>query len=55
MQLGTDPKESRLNLDKKQFENDQDCVKFLADETAKTKLASAKKLSAVSAKVILWM
>jgi hypothetical protein len=33
------------------YASDQDCIKFLADETVKTKLASAKKLSAVNAKV----
>jgi hypothetical protein len=35
------------------FENDAESIKFLADENVKAKLANAKKLSAVSAKVIL--
>ncbi|KAJ6515946.1 ThiJ/PfpI [Mycena sanguinolenta] len=34
----------------KMFESDPECVKFLADETVKSKLASAKKLSEVNAK-----
>jgi hypothetical protein len=32
------------------FEKDEGCIKFLADETVKSKLASAKKLSEVSSK-----
>jgi hypothetical protein len=32
------------------FAKDEGCIKFLADETVKGKLASAKKLSDVSAK-----
>ncbi|KAJ7169131.1 ThiJ/PfpI [Mycena crocata] len=32
----------------KLFESDEKCVKFLADETVKAKLANAKKLSAVN-------
>jgi hypothetical protein len=35
------------------YEKDQESVKFLADETVKAKLANAKKLSEVSAKVNL--
>ncbi|KAJ7368249.1 class I glutamine amidotransferase-like protein [Mycena albidolilacea] len=34
----------------KMFEKDEGCIKFLADETVKSKLASAKKLSEVSSK-----
>ncbi|KAF7352839.1 putative chaperone protein HSP31 [Mycena venus] len=34
----------------KMFESDPECTKFLADETVKSKLASAKKLSEVSSK-----
>ncbi|KAF8212716.1 class I glutamine amidotransferase-like protein [Mycena galopus ATCC 62051] len=34
----------------KMFEADAECIKFLADETVKSKLASAKKLSEVSSK-----
>ncbi|KAJ6487872.1 ThiJ/PfpI [Mycena sanguinolenta] len=34
----------------KLFESDPGCVKFLADETVKSKLASAKKLSEVNSK-----
>jgi len=34
----------------KAFESDAECVKFLADETVKSKLASTKKLSEVSSK-----
>ncbi|KAJ6451322.1 ThiJ/PfpI [Mycena sanguinolenta] len=34
----------------KMFESDPECVKFLADETVKRKLAAAKKLSEVNAK-----
>ncbi|KAJ7496865.1 ThiJ/PfpI [Mycena latifolia] len=34
----------------KLFASDEGCIKFLADETVKSKLASAKSLSAVSAK-----
>ncbi|KAJ6487868.1 ThiJ/PfpI [Mycena sanguinolenta] len=34
----------------KMFENDAESVKFLADETVKSKLASAKKLSEVNSK-----
>src|ERR1700761_2840172 len=33
------------------FKSDEECIKFLADETVKSKLATAKKISAVSAKV----
>ncbi|KAJ6520943.1 ThiJ/PfpI [Mycena capillaripes] len=34
----------------KMFESDEECTKFLADETVKSKLASAKPLSEVSSK-----
>ncbi|KAF7351275.1 ThiJ/PfpI [Mycena sanguinolenta] len=34
----------------KLFESDPECIKFLADETVKSKLASAKKLSEINSK-----
>jgi putative intracellular protease/amidase len=42
---------TEFTQDKQMFESDAESIKFLADETVKTKLANAKKLSAVSAKV----
>ncbi|KAJ7935156.1 class I glutamine amidotransferase-like protein [Mycena leptocephala] len=45
---GEDPPVDQRGVE--MYASDQDCIKFLADETVKTKLASAKKLSAVNAK-----